>query len=111
YLMFILEDKNKSLPASHPVSMDLYDPNGALYKRMVQSNAINGFYSFHTATDMESPTGNWSVKVKVGSVMFQKTLKIETVMPNRLKIEMGFSTPYLKEGEKLNTVLRSRWLH
>lgn len=111
YLTFILEDKNKSLPPNHPVSMDLYDPNGALYKRMVQSSALNGFYSFHTATDMESPTGNWSVKVKAGSVTFQKNLKIETVMPNRLKIEMGFSSPYLKEGEKLNTVLKSRWLH
>lgn len=111
YLTFILEDKNKSLPAGHPVSMDLHDPNGALYKRMVLSQGLNGFYSFRTSTDMESPTGNWSAKVKVGSVTFQKTLKIETVMPNRLKIEMGFTAPYLKTGQGLNTILKSRWLH
>lgn len=111
YLTFILEDRNHTLPASHPVSFDLYDPNGVLHKRLVESKSVNGFYSFHTSTDAEAPTGTWVAKIKVGGVTFQKNLKIETVMPNRLKIEMAFKTPYLKKDDKINTTLKSRWLH
>jgi uncharacterized protein YfaS (alpha-2-macroglobulin family) len=111
YLTFILEDKNKTLPPAHPVSFDLYNPDGVLYKRMVESKSVNGFYSFNTSTDADAPTGNWSAKIKVGSVTFQKNIKIETVMPNRLKIEMAFKTPYLQKGDKINTTLKSRWLH
>jgi uncharacterized protein YfaS (alpha-2-macroglobulin family) len=111
YLTFILEDRNKTLPPAHPVSFDLYDPNGVLYKRMVESRPVNGFYSFRTSTDQEAPTGTWLAKIKVGSVMFQKNLRIETVMPNRLKIEMGFAKPYLRKGDPISTTLKSRWLH
>jgi uncharacterized protein YfaS (alpha-2-macroglobulin family) len=111
YLTFMLEDRNQTLPPSHPVSFDLYDPNGVLYKRAVESKSINGFYSFRTSTDEDAPTGTWTAKIKVGSVTFQKNLKIETVMPNRLKIEMAFAKPYLQKGDKINTTLKSRWLH
>lgn len=111
YLTFMLEDRNKTLPPAHPVSFDLYDPNGVLYKRMVEIRSVDGFYSFRTSTDVESPTGAWTAKIKVGSATFQKTLRVETVMPNRLKIEMNFAKPYLQKDEQISTRLRSRWLH
>ncbi len=111
YLTFILEDKANTLPPSHPVSFELFNPQGMLYKRMVQSQAVNNFYSFNTNTDEDAPTGNWLAKVKVGSVEFQKTIKIETVMPNRLKINIDFKTAMLQAGEHLNSTLESKWLH
>ncbi|MCF8427352.1 MAG: hypothetical protein K9I36_11515 [Bacteroidia bacterium] len=111
YLTFILEDKNNSLPKQHPVSLELYNPLGALYKRIIQSNSVNGFYDFRTCTDMDAITGNYIAKVKVGSVVFQKSLKIETVMPNRLKIELNFPKPYLEKDAEIKTTLKSKWLH
>ena len=111
YLTFILEDKTKALPPSHPVSFELFNPQGILYKRVVQSQSINNFYSFHTATNDDAPTGNWLVKVKVGSAEFQKNIKIETVMPNRLKIGIDFNTSLLQAGSQLNSKLTSKWLH
>ncbi|RZM19302.1 MAG: hypothetical protein EOO88_38390, partial [Pedobacter sp.] len=64
YLTFILEDKLKTLPANHPVEFELYNPSGQLYKRITQTKSVDGFYSFHTATEISSPTGNWTAKVK-----------------------------------------------
>ena len=72
---------------------------GQLYKRIVQTNAKDGFNVFRTATDAAAPTGNWNCKVKVGGAVFEKKLKIETVMPNRLKIDLDFgNNPELGKG-------------
>ncbi|MDB5249383.1 MAG: hypothetical protein JWQ40_3777 [Segetibacter sp.] len=63
--------------------MELYSRTGQLYKRLVQTNAEDGFNVFRTPTDAAAPTGNWNCKVKIGGAVFEKKLKIETVMPNR----------------------------
>src|SRR5690606_19006435 len=35
-----------------------------------------------------APTGNWSAKATLGGMSFTKPIKIETVMPNRLKVAL-----------------------
>lgn len=111
YLTFILEDKNKTLPAFHPVVFELYNPLGALSKRIVTSTSVNGFYDFRTCTDVDDITGNYIAKVKVGGVTFQNKIKIETVMPNRLKIELNFPKESIVKNEQTQVTLRSKWLH
>ena len=90
FINFILEDKQKILPASHPVVFEFYNPQGQLYSRHVKSTGINGFYSMALPTSQEVPTGNWNLRVKTGGIVFEKILKIETVKPNRLKINLTF---------------------
>jgi uncharacterized protein YfaS (alpha-2-macroglobulin family) len=60
FTTFILEDKQKTLPADHPVQFELFNPAGQLYKKITRTSSVDGFYSFHTATETTSPTGNWS---------------------------------------------------
>lgn len=110
FLMFMLEDKQKTLPAAYPVSMELYNPRGQLVKKMIKTESVNGFYSFITSTDPEAPTGNWEARVKVGNATFSKNLRIEMVMPNRLKIKFDFAKPYLAVGEKQAAKMESHWL-
>lgn len=57
YISFILEDKNKLLPASHPVVFELQNPQGQVTSRLVRSSSENGFYKFATATTSDAPTG------------------------------------------------------
>jgi alpha-2-macroglobulin len=90
YINCILEDKTGNLPKDMPVEFNLISPQGQLFKKMIQSNAVDGFNVFKTSTDATSPTGNWLVRVKVGGAIFEKRVKVETVMPNRLKIKMDF---------------------
>ncbi|HEY4323296.1 MAG TPA: MG2 domain-containing protein [Mucilaginibacter sp.] len=111
YMSFILEDKLKTLPADHPVVFELFDPNGKLYRRIIQTSSLDGFYSFHTATETSSLTGNWSAKVKVGGAVFEKNVKVETIMPNRLKIGLTFGgATELTKGGDVKGALTAQWL-
>lgn len=111
FLSFILEDKLKKLPANYPVTFEFYNPKGQLYKKSVNGKPMNGFYTFKTSTDRESPTGNWLVKIKAGASTFSKTVKVETIMPNRLKINFDIgNTPYLGIGAASSAVLTANWL-
>jgi len=111
FVSFILEDKLHNMPAGHPVTFELYNPSGQLYRRMVQTGSVDGFYSFHTATTTSSPTGNWQAKVKVGGAFFEKTIKIETVMPNRLKVDLSFGgQATLTKGSNTTGTLKAQWL-
>ncbi|WP_276091513.1 MG2 domain-containing protein [Pedobacter sp. JY14-1] len=111
YLSFILEDKLKQLPGNYPVTFELYNPQGQLIRRSINGKPLNGFYAFRTATERTSPTGNWLAKVKAGGAVFSKTIKIETVMPNRLKINFDVgSAGYLGTGGAGYATLSAAWL-
>ncbi len=111
YLNFIVEDKAQKLPKDHPVEFNLYTPTGQLYKHTVQNNATDGFYLFKTNTDAASPTGNWLAKIKVGGATFEKRIKVETVMPNRLKINVDFGKDaMLGEGGNAAGKINAKWL-
>ncbi len=113
YLNFILEDENRQLPSNYPVSLEMYDPRGQLQYKTTSSDNINGLYGFTTQTNVDDPTGNWSVNIKAGGASFNKTLKIETVKPNRLKIKLDFGEGDLMTDAngKINGQLESKWLH
>ena len=111
FLSFILEDKNKVIPENHPVVMELYTPQNQLYERIIKTSSLNGFYDFRTATSKDAPTGNWRTKIKLGSSVFEKTLKIEAIKPNRLKIDLDFHKPFLSNNKKSKGDLEVKWLH
>jgi uncharacterized protein YfaS (alpha-2-macroglobulin family) len=112
YLTFILEDKMKLLPATHPVVLELQNPQGQVTNRLVRSTGENGFYSFATNTAADAPTGNWTARVKVGGAEFSQPLKIETVKPNRLKINLDFGVEKITAGNSnVSGKLNVKWLH
>ena len=47
-------------------------------------------YKFVVATRDYHPTGNWEAVISVGGAQFYKSIKIETIKPNRLKIKNTF---------------------
>jgi len=110
FINCIVEDKENKLPSDIPVDFNLYNPQGQLYKRIVQHNANDGFNVFKTITDPGAPTGNWNVKIKVGGATFEKTIKIETIMPNRLKIDLNFGDSILDKNSAATGTLSSKWL-
>ena len=111
YLSFILEDKLGNLPASHPVTFELFNPRGQLQTKQITSENVAHIYSFHTATAEDAPTGNWQAKVTVGGATFTKRIRIETVKPNRLKIDLDFGKATLAANDDLEGSLKVNWLH
>lgn len=111
YLNFILEDKDESLPPDHPVVMELVDPSGNVKTRLVRNTSVDGFYHFPLKTDDSAPTGNWQARVKVGGTQFTKRIKIETVKPNRLKIDLKFQQERISVSDRaLKGDLNVQWL-
>lgn len=111
FLNFILEDKQNTLPKNHPVQFELLNPQGQVYRKMVKTTSVGGFYNFTTFTDKSAPTGTWMARVKVGGAWFTKNIKIETIMPNRLKIKLDFGTTLLTSKKQQSGNLEVKWLH
>ncbi len=111
FLSFILEDRLKKLPEAYPVTFELYNPQGQLIKRNIGASPLNGFYAFKTKTEANAPTGNWTAKVKAGGSVFTRTVKIETIMPNRLKINFDIGNAgYLGIGANSYATIKANWL-
>ncbi len=111
FVMFVLEDRLRQLPADHPVVFEMINPMGQVVQRMSRTQGQNGFYRFSTATGNDAPTGNWRGKVTVGGVTFSKILKVEAIKPNRLKIDIDFGKEKLVAGSEESATLKVNWLH
>ena len=111
FLSFMLNDNANKLPANHPVKLELLDPYNKVVLREVRTNGVNNFYNFKLQTDENAPTGNWLAKVSVGGASFTKTIKIETIKPNRLKIKTDFEGKILSGGQPIRGDLEVKWLH
>lgn len=111
HLSLILEDKDKRLPEGHPVTVQLVDPKGHVAQTAVQTKPVGDFYVFTLKTADDAPTGTWTAKALVGGAEFTKALKIETVMPNRLKMDLDFAkSPLTVDAMPATATLSSQWL-
>lgn len=112
YLTFILQDAERTLPKDHPVVLELTDPQGRMDQRIVRTSGVDGTYSFRCATDPNAPTGVWGANVRVGGTSFYKPIRIETVKPNRLKIQLDLGGERITASDKARNVkVQSNWLH
>ncbi|SEP87125.1 hypothetical protein SAMN05421824_0550 [Hyunsoonleella jejuensis] len=111
HLTFMLNDNANPLPKRHPIKLEITNPNGKLVYKNVTADNLNNFYKFTVPTSTEDKTGNYSAKVSVGGATFNKTLKIETVKPNRLKLKVDFENDILTNNKPLKGTLDVKWLH
>ncbi|MFP4556118.1 MAG: alpha-2-macroglobulin family protein [Bacteroidales bacterium] len=111
FISFILEDKGKTLPENHPVNFELTNPRGQQVYHAVANQSVEGMYSFPVITNKDDPTGNYTARVKVGGVTFSEVFKVETIMPNRLKIDLKIEDDALRYGKVTTASFSSAWLH
>jgi uncharacterized protein YfaS (alpha-2-macroglobulin family) len=111
FLSFILNDNANKLPASHPVKIKLNDPRGKTVYQSVQKLKELNHYKFVIPTDDSALTGNWEAVVSIGGARFYKSIKIETIKPNRLKIKNSFNEPILSASKNNVNNIQVLWLH
>lgn len=122
HMTFVLDDSANKLPKGHPVKLEVTDARGKLVHRKVVvealkkgstkgSEALNNFYHFPVPTKATAPTGNWNAVVSVGGASFSKTLKVETIKPNRLKVNLDFNTEIIPASGALDGTASVQWLH
>ena len=110
HISFILEDREKRIPDKHPVALEIYNPRGQFYTKMISTQGMNGFYTFDVATQATDPTGLWNAYIKVGGTTFHKGLRIETIKPNRLKINLALPKVLQATDKDIYAPLTSTWL-
>ncbi|MEZ4984904.1 MAG: MG2 domain-containing protein [Saprospiraceae bacterium] len=110
FLHFVLEDEGGVLPQGYPVSFELRNARGQVVEKRNGVMPEGMIYPLHFTTRQDDPTGNWQAKVMAGSATFFKNLRIETVKPNRIKIDLTPSeTPLRLESGTMG--LAASWLH
>ena len=110
HISFILEDREKRIPDKHPVALEIYNPKGQFYTKMISTQGMNGFYTFDVPTQAGDPPGLWNAYIKVGGTTFHKGLRIETIKPNRLKINLTLPKILQSTDKNVTVPLASAWL-
>jgi len=112
FLTFVLDDRDDVLPKNYPVRMELFNTSGEIIQTKVNSKPAGDMYSFEMNTQSSSKTGKYRVIAYVGNQKFTKNIAIETVVPNRLKIELKVNKDILKKNDNdLKGSVYGQWLH
>ncbi len=112
HLAFILHDREARLPADHPVVFELLDPHGRVTYRSVRRQATGDQYPFPCSTSPDAPTGTWLGRVTVGDATFHRSLRIETVKPDRMRVALDLGEgPLTADQLPRTTRLEAAWLH
>ena len=108
HLNFILNNLASELPLQYPVSLQLFDAQNKRVLQKINSQPIHGIYAFPLKTSSDAITGNWRAVIKAGGVEFRKTLKVEAIKPNRLKIRFELGEEILPNQQE--ALLEASWL-
>ena len=83
------------LPAGHPVTAQLRNPDGQLVQTLTEKTNASNLYHFPFTTAQDAPSGRWRVDVSLGGQTFSKTLRVEAIKPNKLDIQLHFPGAYV----------------
>ena len=99
----IARHADHTFPDGHPLSLQVRNPRDQLVFDETRTETTGGFCSFAVPTDVDAPTGNWRLIATVGGRTFEQKLKIETVAPQRLKVELSAEPERLGPDDLLLT--------
>ena len=110
HLTCVLHNSMKQIPNQYPIKVKLYTPENVLYSQDILASNLDGFYGYHSKTSVDAPTGTWRAEFKAGGSTFYKYIKIETVKPNKLKIDIDFESNQLTSMQN-KVRMQVNWLH
>ncbi|MCL2382326.1 MAG: MG2 domain-containing protein [Treponema sp.] len=110
YLTFLLSDPLGTLPPNHPVIFEFEDPRGRVVQQRTLTSSVDGFYRITTSTAPDAPTGHWVARMRVGGNVFRRTVNVETVMPNRLRMNIDFGGEDMIRSGPRQVYLDAEWL-
>jgi len=112
YLAIFIKDMKSDLPPDHPVQFEFINPSEQRIDNQVQKLNGSSLLVFTTKTSADAVTGNYRAQFKVGGATFTKRIRIETIKPNRLKINLSFPTEILGGSDRTSTgSLNVKWLN
>ncbi len=112
HLAAIVRDQKGSFPSEHPIRMKLRDPKNQVVHEEINKKGDEGHYGFKLSTAAGDPTGNWYAELYNGKTLLARHLiRIETVVPQRLKVRFELPSDRLGPGDRsLMVGLQSSYL-
>ncbi|OWP76441.1 alpha-2-macroglobulin family protein [Flavobacterium oreochromis] len=111
HLSFVFNDNANKIPVNHPIKFRFNDPTGKTVYQYIHKTNEDNHYRFDLATSASAPTGNWEAMISIGGANFYKSVKIETIKPNRLKIKNSFNKGILSASIKNKNTIKVTWMH
>ena len=112
FLSIFIKDMKNDLPAGHPVQFELINPVEQRVDNQVQKSDGSNLLVFTSKTSPEAVTGNYKAQFRIGGATFTKRVRIETVKPNRLKINLNFPGEILGGSNPVTKgTLNVKWLN
>jgi len=90
FLSVFVKDMKSDLPTGHPVQFELINPLAQRVDNQVKKTDGTNLLVFTTKTVSDAITGNYKARFRIGGATFTKKIRIETIKPNRLKINLNF---------------------
>ena len=111
YVSAFIDDRNAVLPENHPVNFKLINTKGQIIQEQLKPLDKKRLLTFRTVTSPDAETGVWKAVISIGGAEFIKHLRIETIKPNRLKINATFSREVIgSEDQSATARIESAWL-
>jgi uncharacterized protein YfaS (alpha-2-macroglobulin family) len=112
FLSIFIKDMKSDLPPGHPVQFELINPLEQRVDNQVQKPAGSNLLVFITKTATDAVTGNYKAVFRIGGGTFTKRIRIETIKPNRLKINLNFPGEILGGSDPVTKgTLNVKWLN
>lgn len=110
-LSIILRNQDNSFPSDQPVTLTLYNPDGQNVYETTNNDGEDGLFVFKLKTKDSDPTGNWEARIYGGSGNYYHTIKVETVVPFKLKVRTESETKKISAKDaKYDFKVRSNYL-
>jgi uncharacterized protein YfaS (alpha-2-macroglobulin family) len=112
FLSIFIKDMKSDLPQGHPVQFELINPLEQRVDNQVQKPGGSNLLVFTTKTASDAVTGNYNAIFRIGGATFTKRIRIETIKPNRLKINLSFPGEILGGSNPVSKgTLNVKWLN
>ncbi len=111
FIGLMLRKKEPKLPDAYPVVTELHNSRSQLVVSQTAKGDENGLYLFKLPTSADAPTGVWTASALIGNQRYEKRIRVETIKPNRLKIQFNFPVEEVTAAQsQMKVSLQADWL-
>jgi len=112
FLSLFIKDMKNDLPPDHPVQFELINPLEQRVDNQIHKQGGKNLLVFRTKTSADAVTGNYTARFNIGGATFTKRIRVETIKPNRLKLDLKFPADILGGPVSGSTgTLNVKWLN
>ncbi len=106
----IFRSGNVAPKAGMPLVLGMVNARGQNTFEAKGTTNSQGMALFAIPTQLSDPTGTWSALVQVGGSSFRIPVRVETVKPNRMKVQTSLPTQFRKQSGSVSTQIQARYL-